>query len=198
MSQYTLKPYLKTKIKQLTVLGDGFVGKSAILRRFKGLEFEHEYRMTIGADFIIKKMDYKNNSLILQIWDVGGQEKFAPLRSKHYKNAAGVVIVFDLMKRHTYDSIPTWLNEVIENNNYNLVPLVLIGNKNDLKDSDPVEVTLDEINQYTQILRDWGIQYNPNFKVTYFETSAKSGRNINKAFFQLLDFILYAQFFKFQ
>jgi len=146
--------------------------------------------MTIGADFTLKKINYEGYHLTLQIWDVGGQKKFSSLRSKHYENAMGVVVVFDLMKRITYDSIPVWLNEVLENNHQRFVPMILIGNKNDLGESDIVEVTQQEIQQYIRILRDWGLQFNPNFKITYFETSAKSGRNINDAFLQLLNFIL--------
>lgn len=176
---------------QVAILGDGFVGKTAILRRLKGEPFEHDYVITVGADFVVKKMELGNKKVTLQIWDVGGQQQFAPLRSKYYSMASGVLIVFDIMLRKTFESIPIWLNEILENNNWRLVPVILVGNKNDLTENEPRNVTREEIDTYVQTLQEWGLQLNPNFSIKYFETSAKTGANVYQAFESLVNTILF-------
>lgn len=174
----------------MAILGDGYVGKTAILRRLKGESFDHDYKITVGADFAVKEMKYKHDRVTLRIWDVGGQERFAPLRSRYYKNAAGVLIVFDLMKRSTFENIPVWLNEVLENNQWRLVPILLVGNKNDLLANSSPEITKEEIIEYVHTLRAWGREMNPDFKIDYLETSAKSGKNVIRAFDKLISMIL--------
>ena len=174
------------RIMEIALLGDGFVGKTSLLRRFKGEKFDQKYRITVGADFIVKKMQYGEQHVTLKIWDVGGQPEFARLRSQYYKNTSGILVVFDLMKRSTFDSIPVWLNEVLENNNWRLVPIILLGNKNDLTKEDPREVSDAEIAEYVEILRNWGHSMDTNFVLNYYETSAKSGDNVREAFDELV------------
>ncbi|MHA2168365.1 MAG: Rab family GTPase [Candidatus Kariarchaeaceae archaeon] len=178
------------RILEIALLGDGNVGKTALLRRFKGEIFDPNYRITIGADFVVKKLQYDNNHITLQIWDVGGQPQFSALRSRHYKNAVGVLVVFDLMDRSSYESIPIWLTEVLQNNEWRIVPMILIGNKQDLVSNNGREISLDEIGVYVEQLRDWGHQLDPSFQIKYFETSAKAGTNVNLAFNGLLEYIM--------
>ncbi|MHA2501395.1 MAG: Rab family GTPase [Candidatus Kariarchaeaceae archaeon] len=180
-----------TQRVQLAILGDGLVGKTAILRHLKGLPFDTEYRMTVGADFVVKRMTYKDVDLSIQIFDVGGQPQFAPLRSRYYGQAQGVIIVFDLMRRETFEHIPTWLDEVLQINKYKFLPLMLVGNKEDLGSDTEYQVVQHQIDEYVEILRNWGQQYDPNFFVVYNETSAKTGYNVENCFLGLIDQLLF-------
>jgi len=178
------------RIIQIAVLGDGGVGKTAMLRRFKGLPFQARYKMTIGADFVIKRLKYNNQDLTLQIYDVGGQPKFSYLRAQYYNRAEAVVVVFDLLNRATYESIPNWLDEILEKNNYRFLPLLLVGNKEDLKSDQSPEVSAEEIAEYTKVLENWGKSYSDEFEVIYRETSAKTNHNIEDGFLSLIDIVL--------
>lgn len=176
------------RIIELVLLGDGFVGKTALLQRFKNGVFVPEYRITVGADFVVKKIQLGNTQVTLQIWDVGGQPQFSSLRSRYYKNAAGAIIVFDICKRDTFESIPIWLKEVLENNNWRLVPITLVANKQDL--TREREVTPEEIAVYVEQLKEWGLSINQEFQIQFVETSAKYGTNVDEAFVELVVRIL--------
>lgn len=184
-------PLVKQRqILHMAILGDGLVGKTAILRHYKGLPFDDEYKMTVGADFVVKRMFYRDIDLTVQIFDVGGQPQFSDLRSRYYRRAEAVIIVFDLMRRETFENIPNWLDEIFKMNEWKFLPLLLIGNKEDLVKNENYEVSQEEIDEYVNILQNWGQEYDPTFFVTYRETSAKTGYNVENCFSNLIDVLL--------
>jgi Ras-related protein Rab-2A len=107
----------------------------------------------------------------LQIWDTAGQETFKSITRAFYRGAAGVLLVYDLTNRKSFENILSWLSEIQLNNINNKPVIILVGNKNDL---DNREVSYDE-----------GISIAQKYNLLYIETSAKTSFNINLLFIEL-------------
>ncbi|MFX1580722.1 MAG: Rab family GTPase, partial [Promethearchaeota archaeon] len=106
----------------------------------------------------------------LQLWDLAGQPHFSSVRPVFYRGAAGVILVYDVTRRQTFDALPAWYTEVSQVTG--AVPTVLLANKVDL--TVERQITTDEGMAYAQQLG-WG----------YFETSAKEGQGVTDAFRQI-------------
>ncbi len=177
------------RIFKITLLGEGAVGKTSLRRRYLGESFKEGYMMTIGADFAVKKMNLNQTEYTLQIWDLAGQQRFSAVREVYYRGTAGALLVFDISRPETYEILPNWLHELIRNNKNRIVPLVLIGNKSDLRDSTPYAVPKDYAMEYADQLSQWS-----GFYVPYMETSAKTGLNVEQVFSLLTESI--SQYFE--
>ena len=153
--------------QKIIFTGDVAVGKTSIINVLMGQKFASEYEASIGVDFFSKTMKYKGKIIKLQIWDSAGQEKFRSLIPNYIRGSSLVFIVYDVSNRKSFESLQQWINFVnnIENSN-----IVIIGNKNDLKDKR--EVTLEEGQKFCET---------KNFE--FFEVSAKDGTNLNKMLF---------------
>ncbi|BGP13017.1 hypothetical protein JCM10213_008008 [Rhodosporidiobolus nylandii] len=99
---------------KLLVIGASSVGKSSLLLRFTDETFlsPDETSATIGVDFKVKLMERKNKRWKLSIWDTAGQERFRTLTSSYYRGAQGVILVYDITARDTFDSLASWINEL--------------------------------------------------------------------------------------
>lgn len=109
----------------------------------------------------------------LQIWDTAGQERYRTITNAYYRGADGIILVFDLYKRETFLSLPSWLKEV-EKHASNDVSIIVIGNKADREESDTPEVTQDDMDKFTQ---ETGIRI--------VKASAKVGTNVETCFLDL-------------
>lgn len=177
------------RIFKITLLGEGAVGKTSLRRTYLGESFKEGYMMTIGADFAVKKMNINQVEYTLQIWDLAGQQRFSAVREVYYRGTAGALLVFDISRPETYEILPNWLHELIRNNKNRIVPLVLIGNKADLRESTPYAVPTEYAMEYADQLSQWS-----GFYVPYMETSAKTGLNVEQVFALLTESI--SQYFE--
>jgi small GTP-binding protein len=157
------------------VIGDGGVGKTALTLRFSKGFFQEKYKMTIGVDFHVKTIKIESDNgdirVKLQIWDTGGQERFSSIRPMYYRGALGALLIFDLTSTSSFEHLPQWIEEVRANCKED-IPLLLVGNKDDLVDQRMV--ALEEINEFTK-----------EFNLFYMETSAKTGDNVGDCFYVL-------------
>ena len=155
---------------KIIFVGDAGVGKTTIINRINDNEFQSAYDATIGVDFWPKKINFRGNEITLQIWDTAGQERYRGLIPSYVRNSSIVFIVFDITNRKTFESIPKWIELIksIEKNNI----LVLIGNKEDLKEKREVE-------------EKEGNELAKKNEIAYYELSAKNYNNndIKKIFF---------------
>lgn len=163
------------------MLGDGAVGKTALRHRYLGEGFKQSYSMTIGADFAVKRVELDGKEIVAQIWDLAGQLRFQSVREVYYQGATGALLVFDITRSSTFESIPQWVTELLENNKQKIIPMVLIGNKSDLREATPEAISHDAGADYAQSLTTWS-----NFEIPYVETSALNGENVENAFITLL------------
>ena len=160
-----------TKFK-ICIFGDGGVGKTSLIRRFVIDKFDDKYITTIGTKTSRKTMIIKENgtklNLTLIIWDILGQRNFTRINKTAYRGANGAFIVLDLSRRATLYSFESWLISL--HNVAGDIPITVLANKNDLK----ADFGEDEIET---LVKDYGSPY--------YLTSAKTGKNVNEAFYSL-------------
>src|SRR6185437_12149723 len=97
---------------KLLIIGDSGVGKSCLLLRFADHVYMKEYISTIGVDFKIRTIDLDGKIVKLQIWDTAGQERFRTITSSYYRGAHGILLVYDVSERSTYDHVLMWTEEI--------------------------------------------------------------------------------------
>ncbi|MHA1114956.1 MAG: GTP-binding protein [Candidatus Heimdallarchaeum aukensis] len=169
------------KIFKVTLLGDGAVGKTSLRKTYLGEGFKEGYSMTIGADFAVKRLKIDQQDFVAQIWDLAGQQRFSAVREVYYRGTSGCLLVFDISRRSSFENIPAWIAELLKNNHNRVVPIVLIGNKSDLRDTAKDPILREQAEEYARSLSAWS-----GFAVPYIETSAKTGENVDEAFKTLL------------
>ncbi|XP_049851581.1 GTP-binding nuclear protein Ran-like [Schistocerca gregaria] len=155
---------------KVLLVGDGGTGKTTFVRRHLSGNFERKYIPTIGVNVEPILWHTTRGPVLLNIWDTAGQEKFGYLREGYYINGNAAIIMFDVTSRTTYKNVPNWhrdINRVCAND----IPIVLCGNKVDVKDRDVVPKN---------------INYHRKKNLTYFEISVKSNYNYEKPFIYLL------------
>jgi Ras-related protein Rab-11A len=116
---------------KIVLIGDSGVGKSNILTRFTKNEFNIDTKSTIGVEFATRTMNIDGKMVRAQIWDTAGQERYRAITSAYYRGAVGALIVYDMTKIQTFESVKKWLKELRDHGADNMV-VMLVGNKNDL------------------------------------------------------------------
>mmetsp|Transcript_13887 Transcript_13887/g.21647 ORF Transcript_13887/g.21647 Transcript_13887/m.21647 type:complete len:141 (+) Transcript_13887:167-589(+) len=111
-------------------------------------------------------MDGQN--IKLQIWDTAGQERFRTLTASYYRGAHGIIIVYDVTDRETFDNVKQWMHEIERFANEN-VCIVLVGNKCDL--TDKRQVSTEEAQELAGY-----------YGIPYLETSAKNNICVEESF----------------
>ena len=152
-------------VQKLIIVGDPAVGKTSLLLRYVEDRFEEEYLSTIGVDFYMQTLTIDKSEIKLQIWDTGGQEKFANIRPGYYTGAAGAVIVFDATNPDSFHNLEKWMVEVRKYRPN--IPLVIAQNKVDLERVVPK----DDVKSFIE-----------TYNIPVFETSAKDNLNIESMF----------------
>jgi Ras-related protein Rab-11A len=169
---------------KIVLLGDGAVGKTNIRKNYLGQGFTKDHLMTIGADFAaadkVLQIEDKEYNITFQIWDLAGQGTFNQVRSMYYRGVFGALVVFDVTRKNSFDNLSSWIKELYKNSNRGAVPIVILGNKYDLFDEDEDHVKSVEINDIIELLNKE--LKDENFNVTYLNTSALTGLNIENAF----------------
>lgn len=167
---------------KIVLLGDINVGKTSILSRFRYGSFEPEYMPTLGIDFFSKNLFLEDKTIRLILWDTAGQERFRSLIPSYLKNANCIIIVFDITKKDSFNSLNKWLSDAKNNSGEDTI-LVICGNKIDLKEKRTVSEN--EINEYI----------NKN-ELIYTECSAKNGKGIKDLFNTVAKYLGEANFAK--
>ena len=112
---------------KVVLIGEGGVGKTSTLNRFVKNQFQEQYILTIGANFMKKEVKFKKATANLIIWDMAGQKRFESFRKNFYTDTSGALLIFDLTRADTYNRLEHWIKEL--NENAGEVPFILIGNK---------------------------------------------------------------------
>lgn len=156
-----------TYIFKVPVAGDGAVGKTSLIIRYTQGTFSETYKMTIGTSFAVRTVDFGNLVVKLQIWDLAGQPHFSSVRPLFYQGSTGVIYVFSVADRASFEHLAGWLVEVQKT----VGPLtgILLGNKADL--AEERVVSFEEGQAFAQANG-----------LAYMETSAKLDLNVGDAF----------------
>ncbi|XP_076081990.1 ras-related protein Rab-8A-like [Mytilus galloprovincialis] len=167
---------------KILVLGDTTVGKSSILRTLTGKDFVNKTLPTVGIDFVRRTFEVDGAVVKLNVWDTAGQQRFHSVTRKHYRGVQGIVLVYDITDRKSFTHLSFWVDSVnkgITNskNQYDTVPIILVGNKSDLeKDRQIEEEEGKEL--ATKILA-----------FDFIETSAKKNENVFMMFKRLAQYV---------
>ncbi|KAF8063388.1 ras-domain-containing protein [Lyophyllum atratum] len=163
---------------KLLLIGNSSVGKSSLLLRFSDEQWlpEDESSATIGVDFRVHKMEVKGKKVKLSIWDTAGQERFRTITSSYYRGAQGIILVYDVSNRESFDALPRWYSE-LETYVSSSVVKILVGNKVDKEFS-------------RQVSTAEGEAFAKRMSSLFIEASAKTSVNVNEAFQEVVEQIL--------
>ena len=165
-------PEIKLKI---LIIGDTSVGKSSILLTYTDNYFPEAHLATIGVEYKVKELLTDKNKVILQIWDTAGQERFRSITKSFFHNTNGILFVYDITDRKTFQNVKDWIKDSEMHDNG--FEKLLCGNKIDLKEER--QVSFDEL-----------VEFGLKKKMDVIETSAKRRINIDESFKKLVDLIL--------
>jgi len=157
---------------KIVIIGDSSVGKSNLLVRFTRNEFNEKSKATIGVDFGTKSIEINGKMVTAQCWDTAGQERFRAVTSGYYRGAVGAMIVYDITSKVTFKNVTRWLNELREMADHDIL-IMMVGNKCDLEQQREVPTKEAEV-------------FAEANKISFLETSALNGSNVNQAFETLL------------
>ena len=152
---------------QLLIIGDSTVGKTSMLTRYVEDKFNSQFLATAGIDFFTKDEIFNNKKVRIKVWDTAGQERYKSLTNAFFRNAQGVILVYDVNKAETFENLKYWLQSI----NLNLgekteIKKIIIGNKIDLQR----EVSKEEAESFAK-----------ENSVPYFESSAKMNKGISES-----------------
>jgi len=163
----------KELLYKILLLGDSSVGKTCFLMRYSDNTFQEIHMSTIGLDYKLKNVQLDDGKIVkIQIWDTAGQDRFRSITKNYYKGAHGIILIYDVTSRKTYENIKNWVTQIKEEVSEK-VTIILVGNKID--DEKNRKVTTEE---GQNIAKECGLDF--------FETSAKSGVNIDSTFNELV------------
>ena len=162
---------------KILLVGDSGVGKSSLLARFISDSFD-EQSPTVGVDFKLKHVDVDGTRLKLTVWDTAGQERFRTLTSSYYRGAHGVVFVYDVTSRESFENArETWRKEVEMYGTIANSVKIVIGNKIDREDE-------------RTVARKEGVAFAKEYGCLFLECSAKTKVRVADAFDELVKGIL--------
>jgi len=160
---------------KILIIGDSGVGKSCLLLQFSDGVFVEEFISTIGVDFKVKLLDIKGKRIKLQIWDTAGQERFRTITASYYRGAHGIIVVYDVTDKNSFENVSKWLKEIDSFAGPNVVKL-LVANKCDLTEQRVISA-------------EQGQALASKLGISFVETSAKTATNVESAFLQMANII---------
>ncbi|XP_008564225.1 PREDICTED: ras and EF-hand domain-containing protein [Galeopterus variegatus] len=165
------------KAYKIVLAGDAAVGKSSFLMRLCKNEFLGNTSATLGVDFQMKTLIVDGERTVLQLWDTAGQERFRSIAKSYFRRADGVLLLYDVTCEQSFLHVREWV-DMIEDAAHETIPIMLVGNKADLRDS----ATTKEQKCVTGYV---GEKLAMTYGALFCETSAKDGSNIVEAVLHL-------------
>ncbi|KAF9958315.1 Ras- protein Rab-18 [Mortierella alpina] len=164
---------------KLLLIGSSGTGKSSLLMRFVDGVFlaPDEISATIGVDFKVKVIDVEGKKYKLTIWDTAGQERFRTLTSSYYRGAQGVILVYDVSSRDSFNDLQTWFNELDTYCSSKEVVRMIVGNKVDKESS-------------REVSKQEGQEFARKLQTLFVECSAKTKLGVQQAFDELVQQII--------
>lgn len=159
--------------QKIIFIGDVNVGKTTIINRIQGNDFEERYDATIGIDFCLKIIKHNNNEIKLQMWDTAGQEKYRGLIPSYIRNSSMIILVYDVTSKKSFENIPKWIDFI---QSIEKTKMVICGNKIDLNNNRVItdDMAKELKNKYTDM------------DILHFEVSAKNNSNMNDMFYEVV------------
>ena len=161
---------------KIIILGDSKVGKTSFIIRFTKNKFDETYLATIGIDYKYRIINIENKQYKLMFYDTVGEERYKSIPKNYIKNMQGIILMYDITDKLSFDSIIDWISDVKEIKGENF-PMILVGNKIDLNES-------------REVTEEMGYELAEKNQIEFFETSNKDGTNIQEAGLEIVYKIL--------
>nr|XP_055206819.1 ras and EF-hand domain-containing protein isoform X2 [Gorilla gorilla gorilla] len=171
------KSFSSQKAYKIVLAGDAAVGKSSFLMRLCKNEFRENISATLGVDFQMKTLIVDGERTVLQLWDTAGQERFRSIAKSYFRKADGVLLLYDVTCEKSFLNIREWV-DMIEDAAHETVPIMLVGNKADIRDTAATE-------GQKCVPGHFGEKLAMTYGALFCETSAKDGSNIVEAVLHL-------------
>ena len=159
---------------KILILGETNVGKTSIFNRFITNKFQSNNSSTIGVDFEVKTLTYKNKEYSIKLFDTAGQERFRSITQTYLRLGDAYFFVFDITNEHSFKSIQGWI--ALFQDSIKEPKFIILANKDDIKDKVKIsdEAIKGELGQYNVI-----------------KTSALKNKNIKEAFEHMINLVEY-------
>jgi small GTP-binding protein len=165
-----------SNVYKLMVAGDGGVGKTTLLFQYVKGTFVENTGMTIGVQFHAKDVTLEGVFYSLQLWDLGGQDRFRFMLPSYTLGAKGALLLYDMTSMSSLETLEEWVTICRTHNK--TMPILLCGTKADLASTRSVQE--DYAKSFLQSLN----------LFDHLEISAKTGQNVEKAFKMIVNAII--------
>ena len=160
---------------KILFVGDSSVGKTSLLLKYVDGHFSDTHMSTIGVEYKDKIININGREVNLQIWDTSGQERYQSITKNFYRNADGILFIFDLTNEESFNHIKNWLTTSEDCKKD--FKKILVGNKSDLMFDR--KVSDEKIEKFAE-----------KKEMKFFEASAKDGTNVDRIFKEMAQLIL--------
>jgi Ras-related protein Rab-18 len=154
---------------QLLIIGNSSVGKTSLLVRYTTNNFNSNHIATLGIDYYTKDEKIIDKFIRVKIWDTAGQERYKSLAYSFFRNAHGLILVYDVSNRESFEDLKSWINNIqsnLMNNEVNIIKMI-VGNKIDLE---------------RVVMKEEGEKFAQENNYFYYESSAKDNINVEESF----------------
>ncbi|MFX1325733.1 MAG: Rab family GTPase [Promethearchaeota archaeon] len=166
---------------KITVIGNGQVGKTSLIKKYTQGTFEKDYIKTLGAQFSKFEKNIDGDEIRLIFWDIAGQDDFLFLRPSFYRESNAAIIVYSLeeteLGKRSFEHITNWHENIKQY--CGDIPIILFANKVDLVEENDIDDS--EIKKLVE---------KKGFLSFYF-TSAKTGQGVHDAFNTIINELYY-------
>ena len=166
---------------KLVIIGDSGVGKSNFLFKYVEGQFSELHVATVGFDYKSKivTLPESKKKVKLQIWDTAGQEKYMSVNKNLFQRVQGIILMYDITQRETFERLNIWLNIIKQMTND--IPIILVGNKLD-EENNPENGRIVEYNE--------GKAFAKENEFPFLEASGLNGTNVEKVFNTISELII--------
>ena len=159
----------KEFLYKILLLGDTQVGKPSFFMRYIDNTFQESYLSTVGLDFKVKNVQLDDGKTYrVQIWDTAGQDRFHAITRNYFKNAHGIILIYDVTLIESFQNVKNWIKQIKEEVT-DKVSIILVGNKIDMENQRVVS-------------KEEGEKMAASYGLKFFECSAKTGENVEEIF----------------
>ena len=163
---------------QLIMVGESGVGKTSLIRRYTNNIFNTNHLETIGIEFFNKEERINDQIIQIKLWDTAGQEIFHSLTKNFYRKADGIIIVYDITNKESFERIQDWVKSVYDNTDtYKEIQMIIVGNKIDLEER-------------REVSKEEGLKIGKYFEIDFFEASAKNAEGVRNFMIKIIEDIL--------
>ena len=163
---------------QLIMIGESGVGKTSLIRRYTNNIFNTNHLETIGIEFFNKEERINDQIIQIKLWDTAGQEIFHSLTKNFYRKADGIIIVYDITNKESFERIQDWVKSVYDNTDtYKEIQMIIVGNKIDLEER-------------REVSKEEGLKIGKYFEIDFFEASAKNAEGVRNFMIKIIEDIL--------